>query len=195
MNQSLPQIYLARHGETAWSISGQHTGLTDIPLTKNGEENAKRLGERLRSSTFEAVYSSPLLRAKRTCELAGFGARVQIDPDLVEWDYGNYEGRTLSEIHKERPDWNIFRDGCPAGESIKDISMRADRVVSRLKEIDKGNVLLFSHGHMLRILAVRWLALRAEEGRLFVLAPTSLSILGYDHNLNEPAISLWNQPS
>ncbi len=193
MNQPLPQIYLARHGETAWSVSGQHTGLTDIPLTKNGEENAKRLGERLRSITFEAVYSSPLIRAKQTCELAGFGSVVQIDPDLVEWDYGNYEGRTVIEIHKERPDWNIFRDGCPAGESISDISMRADRLVSRLKEIDKGNVLLFSHGHMLRILAVRWLALRAQDGRLFTLAPTSLSILGYDHNLNEPAIRLWNQ--
>ncbi len=193
MNQALPQIYLARHGETAWSISGQHTGLTDIPLTKNGEENAKRFGERLASIKFEAIYCSPLLRAKQTCELAGFAPLMQIEPDLAEWDYGNYEGRTLAEIQKERPDWNIFRDGCPAGESISDISKRADRLVLRLKKVDNANVLLFSHGHMLRVLAVRWLALSAEYGRFFILQPTSLSILGYDHNLNEPVIRLWNQ--
>jgi broad specificity phosphatase PhoE len=195
MNDILPQIYLVRHGETAWSISGQHTGLTDIPLTENGENNAKRLSERLRDINFAAVYSSPLLRAKRTCELAGFGSVMQLEPDLVEWDYGDYEGLTTAEILKKQPGWSIFRDGCPGGESIEDISTRAGRLIARLKKVREGNVLLFSHGHMLRVLAARWLVLPAEEGSLFTLAPTSISILGYEHNLDEPVIRLWNQTS
>jgi broad specificity phosphatase PhoE len=193
MNDILPQIYLVRHGETAWSISGQHTGLTDIPLTENGENNAKRLAERLRDINFAAVYSSQLLRAKQTCELAGFGSVVQLEPDLCEWNYGNYEGLTSAEILKKQPGWSVFRDGCPGGESIEDISVRAGRVVSRLKKVTEGKVLLFSHGHMLRVLAARWLVLPAEEGSLFTLAPTSISILGYEHNLDEPVIRLWNQ--
>jgi probable phosphoglycerate mutase len=193
MNKVLPQIYLVRHGETAWSASGQHTGRTNISLTKNGEKNAKRLSERLGGIVFEAVYSSPLLRAKQTCELAGFGSMMQMEADLMEWDYGEYEGLTNVEIQKQQSGWNVFRNGCPGGESTRDISARADRLISCLKKIDKGNVLLFSHGHILRVFAARWLTLPIEDGRLFVLSPTSLSILGYEHNLDEPIIRLWNQ--
>src|SRR5438046_2376695 len=143
MSQPLPAIYLARHGETAWSLSGQHTGLTDIPLTERGEGNARRLGERLQGLTFAHVLSSPSQRARRTCELAGFGARAEIDPALIEWNYGRYEGKKTADIRKEAPDWHLFRDGCPGGESVADISARADRVAARLREF-QANVLVFS---------------------------------------------------
>ena len=146
MSEELPIIYLARHGETAWSLTGQHTGLTDLPLTERGERNARQLGERLRGLTFVRVYTSPLQRAHRTCELAGFGAVAEVDRDLVEWDYGQYEGRRTAEIRAERPDWELFRDGCPGGESPAQAMARADRVVSRLRTA-QGNVLLFSSGH------------------------------------------------
>jgi probable phosphoglycerate mutase len=191
MSEGLPVVYLARHGETAWSLSGQHTGLTDLPLTERGERNARRLGERLRGFTFATVLASPLKRAFRTCELAGFGAEAQVDRDLLEWNYGQYEGRRSADIHKERPDWQLFRDGCPGGESPEQVGIRADRVVSRVRAI-QGNVLLFSSGHFLRLLAARWLGLQPGAGRYFLLSTASLSALGYEHNLCEPVIRLWD---
>jgi probable phosphoglycerate mutase len=191
MSQSLPQVYLARHGETAWSLSGQHTGLTDIPLTERGEDNARRLGKRLKGLSFARVLTSPLQRARRTCELAGFGSAAQDDPDLLEFDYGDYEGRTTADIRKERPDWYLFCDGCPNGESVAPVGARADRVVARLRAVS-GNVLLFSHGHFLRFLTARWLTLAPGEARRFLLSTATLSILGYEHSLNEAAIRLWN---
>jgi probable phosphoglycerate mutase len=158
MSEVLPVVYVARHGETAWSLSGQHTGRTDLPLTPHGEGNAKRLGERLKGLTFVKVFSSPLQRASRTCELAGFGARAEIDADLVEWDYGEYEGRTSVDIRADRPEWDLFRDGCPAGELPVQAGQRADRVVQAIRAVS-GNVLLFSSGHFIRVLAARWLGL------------------------------------
>ncbi|MGA8872118.1 MAG: histidine phosphatase family protein [Candidatus Acidiferrales bacterium] len=192
MPQILPVVYLARHGETAWTLSGQHTGLIDLPLTPNGENNARRLGERLKGMAFSKVFTSPLQRASRTCELAGFGTVAQIDPDLVEWNYGQYEGLRLAEILANRPDWQIFRDGCPGGESPAQVGERADRVVQRVRAVS-GNVLLFSSGHFLRVLASRWLALApANAGRYLLLRTASLSALGYEHDLSHPAIWLWN---
>ena len=191
MSNELPVIYLARHGETAWSLSGQHTGLTDLPLTERGQRNACRIGERLKGLTFAKVLTSPLQRAARTCELAGFGASAEIERDLLEWDYGQYEGRRTIEIHAERPDWQLFRDGCPGGETPDQIGARADRVVTRVRRI-LGNVLLFSSGHFLRVLAARWLGLEPGSGRYFLLETASLSALGYEHNPSEPLIRLWN---
>jgi len=191
MSEVLPIVYLARHGETAWTLSGQHTGLTDLPLTERGERNARRLAERLRGAIFAKVFTSPLQRATRTCELAGFGALAEIDRDLLEWNYGEYEGRLTTDIHRERPDWQLFRDGCPGGESPKEVGTRADRAVKRMRGV-KGDVLLFSSGHFLRVLAARWLGLDAAFGRYFVLSTASLSALGYEHNLSEPVIRLWD---
>jgi broad specificity phosphatase PhoE len=192
MSEVLPVLCVARHGETAWSLSGQHTGLTDLPLTPNGERNARRLGERLKGMTFARVFTSPLQRAARTCELAGFGAVAETDPDLVEWNYGQYEGRRSAEILAERPDWQLFRDGCPGGESPAQVGERADRVVQRVRAVP-GNVLLFSSGHFIRVLAARWLALGPEPaGRYFLLTTASLSALGYEHKLSQPVIRLWN---
>jgi len=187
-----PVIYLARHGETAWSLSGQHTGLTDLPLTKDGEDAARRLGERLKGLSVTKVFTSPLQRAARTCELAGFGAVAQFDPDLVEWNYGKYEGLRTSEIQRTRPDWKLFRDGCPGGETLDQIGTRADRVVDRVRALN-GNVLLFSSGHFLRVLAARWLRLDPAAGRYFVLGTASLSALGYEHDISEPVVQWWNQ--
>jgi probable phosphoglycerate mutase len=191
MSSSLPLLYLARHGETAWSLSGQHTGRTDLPLTERGEGNARRLGERLRGLTFARVFTSPLQRAARTCELAGFGAAATTDPELVEWDYGDYEGRRTADIQRDRPGWQLFRDGCPGGESVADVAARADRVLARLRAVD-GDVLVFSSGHFLRVLAARWLGLEPGAGRYFLLSTATLSTLGYDHNKDEPVIRLWN---
>ena len=191
MSEILPQIYLARHGETAWSITGQHTGVTDLPLTERGERNAARLGERLAGLVFTKVLTSPLQRAVRTCELAGLGAVADVDRDLVEWDYGDYEGIRTVEIRVKRPDWDLFRDGCPNGESPEQIGARADRVVHRVRAI-KGNVLIFSSGHFLRVLAARWLALKTAAGRFFMLNTASLSALSYEHEISHPAIQFWN---
>jgi broad specificity phosphatase PhoE len=191
MTESLPIIYLARHGETAWSLSGQHTGTTDITLSERGERNARRLGERLRDLAIAKVVTSPLIRAARTCELAGFGALAEVDPDLREWNYGAYEGRRTVDIQKEKPDWQLFRDGCPGGESPGQVGARADRVVARARGIP-GNVLLFSSGHFLRILAARWLGLEPAAGRYFLLDTAALSALGYEHKLSQPVIRLWN---
>jgi broad specificity phosphatase PhoE len=191
MSHAFPQIYLARHGETAWTVSGQHTGWTDIPLTERGERNARSLGERLKGLTFPYVFTSPLQRAQRTCELAGFGSVARIEPDLVEWNYGVYEGKTTAEILKERPGWELFRDGCPGGEMVADVSARADRVIAKLRAL-ASDVLLFSSSHFLRVLAARWLGLEGSGGRYFYLSTATLSIVGYEHNLNEPVVRLWN---
>jgi broad specificity phosphatase PhoE len=191
MNETLPVVYLARHGETAWSLSGQHTGLTDLPLTDRGERNARKLGEQLRGRSFARVFTSPLRRAARTCELAGFGAQADIDRGLLEWNYGEYEGLRSAEIHAKRPDWQLFRDGCPGGESPSDVAARADRVVNRVRAVD-GDVLLFSSGHFLRVLTARWLGLEPEAGRYFLLSTASLSALSYEHDRSQPVIQLWN---
>ncbi len=186
------QIYLLRHGETAWSLSGQHTGRTDLPLTENGEHQASQLREALQGIAFVHVLASPLQRARRTCELAGVGPVTREEPDLQEWDYGDYEGRTTAEVTAGRPGWNVFVDGCPHGESVADISRRADRMVSVLRGLD-GTAAVFSHGHFLCALAVRWIGLAAGNGRHFTLNPASLSILGYEHAGGDtPAIRLWN---
>jgi len=192
MSETLPVVYLARHGETAWSLSGQHTGLTDLPLTDRGEHNARALGERLKGRAFAKVFASPLQRATRTCALAGFGAVAEIDRDLVEWNYGDYEGMTTREILAVRPGWLLFRDGCPGGETPAQIGARADRVVQRVRAAG-GDVLLFSSGHILRVLAARWLGQDASSGSHFVLGTAALCILGYEHDLSEPVIRLWNE--
>ncbi len=193
MSETLPIIYVARHGETAWSLTGQHTGLTDLPLTEHGERNACRLRERLCGLTFAKVFTSPLQRAVRTCELAGFGAQAEIDRDLLEWNYGQYEGRRTAEIRAERQDWQLFRDGCPGGEMPADVAARADRVVSRVRAV-QGNVLLFSSGHFIRVLAARWIGIDATvNARAFMLSTASLSALGYENDLSRPAIRLWNE--
>jgi len=191
VSEKLPIIYLARHGNTAWTHSGQHTGLTDLPLTPDGERNAVRLGERLKGLTFAKVFTSPLQRALRTCELAGFGSVAESDPNLVEWNYGQYEGLTSAQILQQRPDWDLFRDGCPGGESPQQIGGRAERMIQRIRSVS-GDVLLFSSGHLIRVLTACWLGLGADGGRYFVLNPASLSALGYEHNLRRPTIRLWN---
>jgi probable phosphoglycerate mutase len=184
-------VYLARHGETEWSITGQHTGLTDLPLTARGERNARSLKARLHGLTFAKVLTSPLQRAARTCELAGFGERAEIDQDLVEWDYGEYEGRRTVDIRKERPGWQLFHDGCPGGETPDDIGLRADRVIQRIRTIG-DHVLVFSSGHFLRVFAARWLGLESALGRCFMLSTASLSAVSYEHELSQPAIRLWD---
>jgi probable phosphoglycerate mutase len=191
MIDALPIIYLARHGETAWTISGQHTGRTDLPLTARGERNANRLGQRLKGLTLTAVLTSPLKRVVRTCELAGFGKVARVEPDLVEWDCGNYEGRRLAEIHAERPGWRLFRDGCPGGESPAQVGERADRIIRQIRSL-QGDVLIFSSGHFLRVLAARWIGLEPADGRFFLLSTASLSALSYEHTFAEPAIRLWD---
>ena len=192
MSGVLPIVFLARHGETAWSLSGQHTGLTDLPLTERGELNAHSLGRRLQGITFAKVFTRPLKRAVRTCELAGFGGEAESDRDLLEWNYGQYEGRRTKKIHEQRPGWQLFRDGCPGGETPDQVGARADRIVGRVRNVP-GNVLLFSSGHFLRVLTARWLGLDGKAGRYFMLDTASLSILGYEHDQSsEPAIRLWN---
>jgi probable phosphoglycerate mutase len=193
VSDPLPVIYLARHGETAWSLTGQHTGLTDLPLTERGEHNARRLGVRLKGMPFVRVWTSPLKRASRTCELAGFGAVATIDPDLVEWNYGEYEGLRSDEILAVRPDWDLFCDGCPGGESPGEVSARAERVVQRIRAAT-GDVLVFTSGHFLRVLAARWLGMDpALNSRYFQLSTASLSAVGYEGTLNRPVIRLWNE--
>jgi broad specificity phosphatase PhoE len=191
MKHSLPRAYLARHGETEWAITGQHTGLTDIPLTPRGERNAVSLGDRIAGKTFARVISSPLVRARRTCELSGYGEHVEIVPDLVEWDYGKFEGIKTVDIRKEWPDWFLFRDGCPGGESVEQVGARADRIVTMIRSI-AGDVLVFSHGHFLRVLAARWIGLAPGEAGHFYLGTASLSAVGYEHDNTDPTIILWN---
>jgi broad specificity phosphatase PhoE len=187
----LPQLYLARHGETAWSLSGQHTGRTDIPLTARGEDNARRIGRRLAGLAFGRVWTSPLGRARRTAELAGFAA-AEVDPDLAEWDYGDYEGRTSADVRGERPGWDLFRDGCPRGETAAQVGARVDRVLARVRA-EPGDSLVFAHGHVLRVLAARWLGLPPDSARLFLLGTAAVCVLGYEHErADSPAVRLWN---
>ncbi|MBE0543039.1 MAG: histidine phosphatase family protein [Verrucomicrobia bacterium] len=195
MTVMLPRLYLIRHGETAWSLSGQHTGRTDIPLTQKGEKDAREVGARLRAVRFNRVFTSPRQRARRTCELAGFDAVAEVEPDLEEWDYGDYEGQRSVEIRKGRPEWNLFRDGCPHGESPSQASERADRVIARLSSLE-GNIAIFSHGHFGRVLTARWIGLPVSQAQHFLLSTASLGILGFEHSLGEtPVIVLWNAVS
>lgn len=187
-----PRVYLIRHGETTWSLSGQHTGRTDLPLVELGEEQARTLAPWLAPTHFTRVLTSPRQRAGRTCELAGLGAQAEIDPDLAEWDYGAYEGLRTVDIHKSRPSWNLFSDGCPDGESPRQISDRADRVVAQLQSIT-GNVVLFSHGQFGAVLGARWIGLPVSAAQHFPLYAASLSILGYaPRHLDVPVLELWN---
>ena len=191
MNDALPRIYLVRHGETAWTLTEQHTGRTDLPLTEQGERKAREVGAHLTGLRFDRILSSPLQRARRTAELALPHARVEADDDLMEWDYGAYEGRSTVDIEVERPGWRLFRDGCPGGETLDAVGTRADHVIGHIRA-GGGNVLVFAHREILRILAVRWIGLAAVEGRRLLLATASLSVLGYDHDLTEPVIHTWN---
>ncbi|OWK24982.1 histidine phosphatase family protein [Rhizobium gallicum] len=192
MSSAFPEIHLVRHGETEWSLSGKHTGRTDIPLTPNGETAARKLADRLKGLIVSAVWSSPSQRATNTCALANFGADAVIKPDLAEWDYGAYEGITTKEILAARPGWQLFRDGCPDGEMAADVGARADRIVRDLRQAG-ASILIFSSSHFLRVLAARWLGLPPEDGSRFVLDTASISILGYEHDLTEPVIRRWNQ--
>ena len=189
----LPVVTLVRHGQTEWSAAGRHTGRTDLPLTAAGEAAARTLTDRLRGEAFARVFTSPLKRARRTCELAGFTA--DIDPDLVEWDYGRYEGRTTADIKAEAPDWDLFTQGVPGGETPADIAARADQVVAKVRA-ETGPVLLFSSAHFLRVFAARWCGLGVTFARHLLLDTASISILGYAHNQpDEPAIKSWNRTS
>ena len=188
----LQHIYLVRHGETAWSLSGQHTGRTDIPLTAKGEADARKLNERLRSTVFKRVFVSPLQRARQTAALAGLATPGEIEPDLGEWDHGEYESLRSSEIRAIKPDWNLYKDGCPGGESPAQVLLRADRVIARLRALE-GDIAIFSHGHFGCVLAARWIGLEIEHASHFLLDTASVSILGYGHQrAAEPAIMLWN---
>ncbi|HVN44517.1 MAG TPA: histidine phosphatase family protein [Steroidobacteraceae bacterium] len=187
----LAPLYLVRHGETAWSLTGQHTGRLDLPLTPLGECNARALAERLATVRFKCVLTSPLRRVRRTCELAGFAASAVIDADLTEWDYGAYQGKTLAQIRAERPGWDIFRDGCPQGESPAQVAERADRVIARVRAVP-GEVLIFSSGHLLRVLAARWLGFDATLARHLLFDTTAISVLAHERGATAPAIRLWN---
>lgn len=185
------KVYLLRHGETEWSLNGRHTGVTDIPLTENGRKLARQLQPILAREKFVMVLTSPLQRARDTCELAGLGTLASVDRDLMEWNYGEYEGLTTDQIRQTRPDWSVFSDGCPGGESPLQVSVRADRIVSRVRTVD-GNVALFSHGHILRVLAARWINLSASYGENFLLDTATLNVLGYYRE--SPAFKIWNAP-
>jgi probable phosphoglycerate mutase len=188
----LPRLYLARHGDTAWTDTGRHTGRTDVPLNERGEQHARELGERLRGVSFVRVFTSPLARAAKTCALAGFGAGAEVDQDLVEWDYGRFEGQTTGDILKERSGWELFRDGCPGGESPGDVAARADRFLAWVHDLD-GAVLAFSSGHTIRMLAARWLGLPPAAGRAFFCDPASVGVLGFEHgSRDQPVIRAWN---
>ncbi|HEX5262117.1 MAG TPA: histidine phosphatase family protein [Phenylobacterium sp.] len=184
-------LYAIRHGETAWSLSGQHTGVTDIPLTENGRRLAIALGPVLEPHAFSRVLVSPLRRARETCVLAGLGDGAVVEPDLVEWNYGEYEGQTPAEIHRVRPGWTIFRDGAPGGETPADVAARVDRVIERVRGIE-GDVAVFAHGHVLRVLVARWIGLPPEAGRHFLLDTGTLCVLS--HYRDEPAVKTWNGP-
>jgi len=195
MPSGLPKLYLARHGDTAWTDSHQHTGRTDLPLNECGEAHARQLGERLCGFSFVRIFTSPLQRASKTCELAGFGSVAEVDSDLIEWDYGSLEGTLTSAILKDRPGWELFRDGCPEGEAPQDVADRADRFIARIHGI-KGEVLAFSSGHIIRMIAARWSGLAPAAGRVFFCRPASIGVLGFEHeNRDQPVIRLWNYVS
>jgi probable phosphoglycerate mutase len=184
------RLVLVRHGETEWSKSGQHTGRTDLPLTENGRQQALQIGSRLRKCRFGLVLSSPRLRARQTCELAGFGGQVQIADDLAEWDYGDYEGRRTADIRVERPGWLLWDDDAPGGETAEQVGARADRVIARVREAD-GDALAFAHGHILRVLTARWLDQSPRAGRLYALDAGTISTLGWEREV--AVITLWNE--
>jgi probable phosphoglycerate mutase len=186
-----PELWLARHGETDWSAAGKHTGTTDLSLNANGRAAATRLAEILSGQTFDLILTSPLLRARQTSELAGYGARAEITPDLREWEYGDYEGVTTAEIRETRPGWTVFTDGCPGGETVADVGGRADMVIERVRSVE-GKVLAFGHGHALRVLAARWVELPPAAAAHLVLETTTLSVLGWERET--PAITRWNAP-
>jgi broad specificity phosphatase PhoE len=204
---NFPKIYLARHGATAWSISGQHTGRTDISLTEAGKKNALQLGKRLQHHDFTHVFSSPLSRATETCRLAGFKDTMQLEENLLEWDYGKYEGLTTTHIHQDHPGWSIFRDGCPPGktpgETPQEVATRCHTFITKLKTLqeealqkgEQGDILIFAHAHILRMFTTCWLELPLQQGCIYILNAASLSILGYDHTQSEPVIRLWNDTS
>jgi broad specificity phosphatase PhoE len=185
------KVYLLRHGETEWSLNGQHTGVTDIPLTENGRMAARLLKPILAKLTFTLVLTSPLQRARETCELAGLGQFAKVEPDLIEWNYGEYEGLKTEQIRLTRPGWSVFRDGCPGGESPEQIGFRADRVITKVRATE-GNVALFGHGHFTRVLAARWINLSANYGENFLLDTATLNVLGYYRE--SPAFMIWNAP-
>jgi probable phosphoglycerate mutase len=192
MSTAFPQLFLARHGDTAWTDSRKHTGRTDIPLNERGAEHARQMGVRLRGFSFVRVFTSPLQRASKTCELAGFGGVAEVDPDLTEWDYGDFEGLLTSDILKRRPGWELYRDGCPGGESPQDVAMRADRFIKKVHDMS-GDILAFSSGHIIRMIAARWNGLAPAGGRVFFCRPASVGVLGFEHdNREEPVIRLWN---
>jgi broad specificity phosphatase PhoE len=188
----LPNLYLVRHGDTAWTDSHRHTGRSDVPLNESGERHARQLVDALPPIPFARVFTSPLQRAAKTCALAGFGEVAEIDPDLLEWDYGRFEGKVTADILKERPGWELFRDGCDGGETPGDVAARADRFLARVRDID-GDVLAFSSGHIIRMIAARWLGLPPTDGRFFFCRPASFGQLGYEHNTrDQPIIDVWN---
>jgi probable phosphoglycerate mutase len=192
MSAELPKLYLVRHGDTAWTDSEQYTGRTDLPLNARGEAHARQLGERLRGFSFIRVFASPLQRAAKTCDLAGFGSAAEADPDLIEWDHGNFEGELAGDVRREHPGWELFRDGCPGGESPQEVAARADRFIARVREIS-GDVLAFSSGHIIRMIAARWNGLAPAAGRVFFCGPASVGVLGFEHENRElPIIRLWN---
>jgi broad specificity phosphatase PhoE len=192
MPSNLPRLFLARHGDTAWTDSRQHTGRTDLALNEAGEARARQIGEKLRRYQFASVFTSPLQHASRTCELCGFQAVAQFDPDLVEWDYGRFEGMRTKDILKHQNGWELYRDGCPQGESPGDVAARADRFISRVLRIE-GDVVAFSSGHIIRMIAARWLGLPPGDGRFFYCRPASVGVLSFEHkNRDEPIIGLWN---
>lgn len=192
MSSEMPRLFLARHGDTAWTESRQRTGRTDLPLNERGEERARQLGERLRRFSFVHVFTSPLQRAAKTCTLAGYGEAAVVDPDLVEWDYGRFEGKLTREILNEWPGWEMFRDGCSDGEAPQHVAARADRFIARVRGIE-GDVLAFSSGHIIRMIAARWLGLPPVAGRFFFCRPASVGVLGFEHDRrDEPIVCLWN---
>jgi probable phosphoglycerate mutase len=192
MASDLPRLFLVRHGDTAWTDSRQRTGRTDLPLNERGEHRARALGEQLKRFSYGDVFTSPLQRARTTCELAGFGRKATIDADLAEWDYGRFEGKLTREILAEFPKWELFRNGCPDGESPEDVAARADRFISRALHLP-GAVLAFSSGHIIRMIAARWLGLPPGDGRFFYCRPASIGVLGFEHNRSsEPIVGLWN---
>lgn len=191
MTRATRRVFVFRHGATAWSLAGKHTGTTDVELTEQGRREASRLQPLLRGMTFSRVISSPLRRALDTCRLAGLGGQAELSGDLAEWHYGDYEGLTSDEIHSTRPGWLVFNDGCPNGEMPGDVGRRVDRVIETVLGVD-GDVALFAHGHVLCVLAARWLGLPAGDGRLFVLETSTINILGYSHGV--PAVVVWNAP-
>jgi probable phosphoglycerate mutase len=192
MPSKLPRLFLARHGDTAWTDSRQRTGRTDLPLNERGEEHARQLRERLQRFSFIRVFTSPLQRASKTSALAGFGEVAEVDPDLLEWDYGRLEGKLTRDIVAERPGWEMFRDGCPEGESPQDVAARADRFIARVRSLE-GDVLAFSSAHIIRMIAARWLGLPPTAGRFFFCRPASVGVLAFEHDSrDEPIIGLWN---